>query len=510
MKKILYIFIMAGSILMSSCSDWLDILPKNEQVTENYWKTKEDVEAVLTSGYINMRTTTPFLIDWGELRGASIYAYNNVDKRKLQDFQITDDSSLCKWNAFYKVLNMANSVIKYAPGVAEIDETYAEVAMRSHQTEAYFMRALMYFYLVRNFKEVPLVLEPYIDDSAPYSIAKSSEEAIIAQIKEDVKTALSFNAAKEFFDHENWSGASKGRATVWALYALMAETCLWSGDYDECIKYADYLINATAPKRPVFMSIPEQWFTIFNPGNSNESIFEMNWDYTTFGQTANSPANYFTISSAAPYQYGELMLERLQEDRLLALLNGETIRSFFGAYVTVTDGTDNFSVIWKYRGTDIRDALALRVNGDANYIIYRMADVMLMKAEALIWKGESTWQDALDIMNQIRVRSNLSELSIAVEDEDEWSMLEYLLYERDIELAAEGKRWYDLLRVSKAKDGIHKDKCIGIVMENNTSANDSWIRSVLKNTYAWYLPIHENEIKINQLLEQNPYYKTTN
>lgn len=98
---------------------------------------------------------------------------------------------------------MANSVIKYAPEVQAKDKTYMEVTMNSHLSEAYFLRGLCHFYLVRNFKEAPIVTEPYVDDSAPYDIAKSSEEDIIAQIKSDIQTALDSGAAKEFLKMTN-------------------------------------------------------------------------------------------------------------------------------------------------------------------------------------------------------------------------------------------------------------------------------------------------------------------
>lgn len=71
MKKILICLAIAGvGLLNSGCNDWLDVLPKNEQVAPDYWKTKEQVEEVLTQGYAYMRTTVPNLIYWGELRGA--------------------------------------------------------------------------------------------------------------------------------------------------------------------------------------------------------------------------------------------------------------------------------------------------------------------------------------------------------------------------------------------------------------------------------------------------------
>ena len=75
MRKIkLYGLLLVSTLLLSSCSDWLDILPNNEQVTDNYWKSKEDVEAVIASGYYYMREAVPTFISWGEVRGGTIFS----------------------------------------------------------------------------------------------------------------------------------------------------------------------------------------------------------------------------------------------------------------------------------------------------------------------------------------------------------------------------------------------------------------------------------------------------
>ena len=143
MKKLLIYIAMAGATLLtSSCNDWLDVLPKNEQVSPEYWKTKEQVEEVLAQGYQNMRLTVPTLIYWGELRGASIYAYSGKSKQELQNFQLNSSSGECKWGGFYSILNVANSIIKYAPEVKRQDETYHEAVMNSNMAEAYFMLSI--------------------------------------------------------------------------------------------------------------------------------------------------------------------------------------------------------------------------------------------------------------------------------------------------------------------------------------------------------------------------------
>ena len=57
----------------TSCQDYLSVIPENNQSTTQYWKTKEDVEAVLGAGYIKLRDAQEYLMLWGEARGNGIY-----------------------------------------------------------------------------------------------------------------------------------------------------------------------------------------------------------------------------------------------------------------------------------------------------------------------------------------------------------------------------------------------------------------------------------------------------
>ena len=148
MKKIFLTTLLIGGLLTSSCSDYLDILPKDKQATDTFWKSASDVESILAQGYSSMRMCVPRMIQWGELRGSSVTT-NVTTGYMIQNFQALPSNSVVKWMDFYTVINMANSVIKYAPGVMANDESYKPSQMNSHLTEAYFMRGLMYLYLVR-------------------------------------------------------------------------------------------------------------------------------------------------------------------------------------------------------------------------------------------------------------------------------------------------------------------------------------------------------------------------
>lgn len=512
-----------GGGLLASCNEWLDVLPNNEQVTDDYWKSKEDVEAVIASGYYYMRQCVPQFVKWGELRGGAIYTLGTTDA-KLQDFNMTAGHSLCDWSNVYKVIGLANSVILYAPGVE--DDTYYDAIRNSHLAEAYFMRDYCYLLLVKNYREVPLVLQAYVNDKASFDIAKSSETEIMARIKEDIKTILATGAAKGTYEDE-W--ATKGRATKWALYALMADVCLWSEDYDQCIEYCDMILNATDAFRPAFMSNTNDWFSMFYPGNSNESIFELNWDYTSY-QQSNNFASLFTPTGSPALrptpQATDLMKAETQALKDKGLTeDGRMGRMLLATYIPDNGQLAGWPVssqyyIWKYYGTDVADITGgARVSQDANFIVYRVAEVMMMKAQALAMKGEPSWKEAVTLVNKLRNRAglgNFNDIDTQAADADqqiaqldELTLLEEILEQKELEFMGEGKRWYDLLWFGRIGARKYKTQFIAKVIEGNQTTNQQWILSVLQDENAWYLPIPQADIEHNKLLEQNPYYGTT-
>ena len=168
--------------------------------------------------------------------------------------------------------------------------------------------------------------------------------------------------------------------------------------------------------------------------------------------------------------------------------------------------------MWKYLG-DNASTTQMRKVYDNNFIIYRVSEVKLMKAEALVMRtcGQNVEdkEEAIKEVNDIRKRTNLNTYVVG-EGTDLRDMLEYILYERFMEFIGEGKAWYDILRVGRYTDtnGVinFKDYLIELVQKYNTKATASRIRSVLMNENAWYLPVPDSEMKVNGLLVQNPYY----
>jgi len=90
-------------------------------------------------------------------------------------------------------------------------------------------------------------------------------------------------------------------------------------------------------------------------------------------------------------------------------------------------------------------------------------------------------------------------------------MLDAVMNEWTMEFLAEGKQWYNLLRIGRYDkgDGVYKERFINEIIESNQTTKDEWIKSVLMDENAWYMPIPYSEISVNEKLVQNPYYKTT-
>jgi hypothetical protein len=266
------------------------------------------------------------------------------------------------------------------------------------------------------------------------------------------------------------------------------------------------------------MTESEKWFTIFYEENSNESIFELNWDNPTYGET-NNFYSYFSLSAASRLKFTDVAIETFKDETdevksNNAGLDGRLGRTLLGSYVHNNADINDYAratqfYVWKYKGTDVADIGNVRTVEDANFIVYRVAEILLMKAEALIMKGEATWDAAVEIINQVRARAALPALVIVTSETDELDMLELVLHEREMEFVAEGKRWYDLLRFGKCRNYKYKEQFINKVVESNQTTNPLWIRSVMKSNDAHYMPIPQSEIIVNPLLIQNPYYATT-
>src|SRR5690606_33651375 len=323
------------------------------------------------------------------------------------------------------------------------------------------------------------------NDDEAYEVAKSSKEQILNQIEHDLTTAL--DNSKETWPMV-WE--TKGRATKWAIHATLADVYLWMAEYDKAI----ISCNAVLESGRVGLiqgrvNTNNNWFTIFSEGNTNEGIFEIQFD--------NSKAQNNSLMDIFGASFNWVI-----SNHALALFaqDSEDIRGQGATYA-------NDLKIWKYLGAEANTRVA-RSFSDQNWIVYRMADIYLMKAEALIMKGESHYPAALELITAIRSRAGISRPLDP--GNTELQMLDALLKERAKEFLAEGKQWFDLLGVAQRDNYRYKEYFIEQILAGNPGASAPVIRAQLMNENAHYLPIHIDELRFNRLLVQNPYYEHLN
>lgn len=482
-----YLFIAYLVITFISCNNALELLPPSGLIRDDFWKTKEDVEAVLMASYGTFAGMDRMLFLYGEIRTDMIKGGINQrrDEELIMEGNIYSDNSFCNWGDFYKVINSANEVIKNAPLVKEIDKTFTEFQLQTLMAEAYFLRSLSYFYLVRLYRDVPLVLEPTESDNTYFYVVKSSEEEVLNQIISDLE------ANRQFAHSGGYSTISEnnGRASKAAFDALLADISLWKFDYQSVINYAERI---EASKQYVLMP-GSRWFEIYYEGNSLEGIFEFQFDGNL---NQNNSLFGLTQQTSKQYNPSQKALEMFSSE----FAPGELVR---GEGSTIIKSTEDEYIIWKYvgRASDGRSTRSGAEQGSCNWIVYRLADVLLMKAEAL--SQLERYDEAYEIIDLIRKRAgvqpvNIARTTVAYEDA--------ILNERALELAFEGKRWFDLLRMGRRNNYARKEKLIEIIIYNIPSTQKRILAAKLVNPFGWYLPVYDKELERNRNLVQNPYY----
>ncbi|MCC8173493.1 MAG: RagB/SusD family nutrient uptake outer membrane protein [Odoribacter sp.] len=166
--------------------------------------------------------------------------------------------------------------------------------------------------------------------------------------------------------------------------------------------------------------------------------------------------------------------------------------------------------IWRYgffaitgvdgiRGTSLRDN---------NWIFYRYADILLMKAEGLVMSGEQYFSEATELVSQIRTRAgNTTQLYIP---DTEREALMIILEERQREFIAEGKRWFDVLRVAQWNDydGPYRSYLVEVLLAPLSARDRPNWESKLSDPNSYYLPIYKTDVdRSNGVLVQNPFYE---
>lgn len=510
-------FYIVIALTLTSCSDFLTLYPEDDIVDDEYWVDGNKVQSVVASCYRYMadNNTLRKMLYWGELRSDNVdYSTGGTDEEELHNGNLLSSSTLVKWDGFYNVINICNNVLQKAPAVRNIDVNFTEEKLNHYMAEAYTMRALCYFYLVRSFGDVPYVTEPSDSEQKDYMVSQMNGDSIVNYLIKDLEQYAVRWAANDWETEEH----AHGRITTNAVRALLADLYLWKAsnikntqadaDYNQCISYCDAILNDE--NSTLVFAEDDIYETVFYQGNASENIFELNFvagglantaTAQLYGNSAKSNSPHFTPSQNLYADFSENDTRRYQYLQL----------NYTG---TGTNMAVSSYRIFKYEGmraaTDFgaTDFTYRPANNYANWIIYRLADVYLMKAEALavLAQHENSQEkadEALALCNTIHNR-----FTPAIQDELTISQIsdaeQVVLKERRLELCFEGKRWYDLLRKVRREGSTEKALALLVAAR---SGDTQLFQARLSSVDAWYLPIAKDEMNANPNLHQNAYYE---
>lgn len=484
-------FLLFAGTLFSACTDWLTTQPDTGVIVQDFWQSKEDVNAAAIACYQSMQSdVTKNMFLWGELRGDMVTYMANcpIEYLLILEGEIKPDNEVVDWGAFYSTINLCNTLIEFSPKVLELDGSMTQKDLDGYLAEAYTLRALMYFYLVRSFGEVPLILEASSTDSRDFSIPKSEMGVILDQIKSDL--ILAEKGAVEKYET---NAATKGRITKYAVKAILADVYLWTEEPELSLKVCDEIINSN---QYGLMLGDNLWFySLYGEGNSAESIFELQFDqnklnpfYGMFHQQRGRELN----SAMVVYDTMFLLDENGDPDSI-------DIRGDNASFKSTRS-----NIFWKYMGWDASRGRE-SYESYANFIQYRYADILLLKAEALTHLGRGA--EALRLIYEVRTRARASKNSDEKPSvDDKRSILNFLLNERAREFAFEGKRWYDVLRVSRYNNYENLNFLIEMVKYAAPPDKQQSIVSKHRDYNYHYFPISQSEIEVNPNLVQNEFY----
>ncbi|PKP07479.1 MAG: RagB/SusD family nutrient uptake outer membrane protein [Bacteroidetes bacterium HGW-Bacteroidetes-5] len=463
MKKINYkIFLLGLAILsITSCVDaLLDKKPISSFSAESFYRTQDQARAGVYGVYNALQSAmhTNFSF-WGEGRADNVKIKHSGETTFLQNNTLTASISSADWTALYTLISRANYAIANIPKVfPENDPTGNQLIGQSRA-----LRALAYFYLVRVWGDVPLILEPYTETGQDIFVSRESSEKVLDQIEADLKFAAT-NCVDKFNTTNDRIMFNQGSAN-----GLLTQVYMWRKKYNEAITTANLVIA-----NPLYSLVTTMtaWGNMFAASYSNESIFEVGYNDT---QT-NGLRVLYAIGSDAHYTPSNKFMASFEP--------GDLRRSY------IYDETQaDPKAMWKYLGKGVSDQIA--TPSKQNIILIRLADIMLLKAEALAKLGGSAnISAALSLLVPIRTRAGLSPalLTEAQAISMYGSVENAILHERSIELCFEGHRWFDLVRTGKA---------ISTMQPINGLSNE-------KNL-VW--PISTNTIDKNPNIVQNEFYR---
>lgn len=404
------------SASLASCVDTI-ILPDDKTVEEDWWQKKEQVENMVNGAYNAMASSNIQLrlIVWSSRSDELTVntSLSNSSLNQINSANIQTTNTYANWGDLYSVINCCNLVIDKSAEVMNIDPSYLEGDHNNNVAQMKALRALCYLYLIRTFRDVPLVLTPFKQSSQELNVPQVAPGVVLDQIIADLEEVKNHTLSTSNI-YTQWQ--KMGKITRNGVYAILADAYLWrasilgnESDYDKCIECCDYIrnqrSNATGGNsgfRPQAteddgwnLNRASSYYSVFN-GKDDESLFELCYNDNT--GLCNAYYKYKNSSSAQPYFYTTPAFGKADKDQSSSVFCEDDaaydVRGFESVYGFNEDNEEAIRVRKYVALNGLLGQLKAEHSPQRDYtpyqnnwVVYRASDVMLMKAEAMTQKA---------------------------------------------------------------------------------------------------------------------------
>jgi len=458
-KIFVVVFCLVGIFSGVGCKKFLDEKPISTLAPENFWKSETDATSWMAGIYNSVQTTLRTnWFDWGEVRSDNVRVggTGNAQLTMITNTLSANDPDIngtTQWTELYTTISLCNYGIKYLQEMIDKNVEGKASLYQDYKGQCYAIRALMYFYGLRVWGRMPIHTEPIQSLAQPTELPRSPIADVKKRIQDDIAQSLNIIGS---------STTQKYYMQKGAVYALQTDVHMWFQEYDDALTASQNFMSATGAS---WVSNITEWKDIFlNPVTSKEAVFNLFWSAPERGSAVGVCQKLGSSSNTNQYEIvTDIWLEF--KNRIDPVTNKSSDGRYWALWDTVTYSDPaiydaavvQLGKFSPWRGTP-GSGFTLQGNSDCDVKIpiYRYADVMLLRAEALAHKNR--FQEALDIVNAVRNRVGYKvQAKLLDYTGDIMKGIERtILKERQLELIGEGKRWFDLLRIGSDYDYLRE------------------------------------------------------
>jgi len=495
----LLLLYLAGNV---GCQKMLDVESSRTVGEVNMWNSMEDSRAALMGVYGLVRAA---LVDndaywiYGDVRAGEFVSPNRPDLRAVIANDLTSSyttlEALTNWRRFYAAINAANIFLERIGEVKEKDRRYTDNNMTVDIAQTRFLRAFCYFYMVRIWGDVPLIISSH--DGGFENKPRDDQDKILAWAEEELLAAAadlpyvySLNDEQQLGNYYNedatkWTGALARKLSA---YGVLAHLAAWQRDYAGVATYTDFVLKNFIRANNSYISTAHLTDANgFFYGKLNNQLLGFSFQWIYSDQSFAGHLEELTL--AAPLTNKTIPDIYLPKDSILAIFNEAKDERFS---LDTLGYPSNERYFTNFNGKyPIFSKIKCIMDGsttDANFRTYsssvvftRLEDLTLLRAEALAVLGDLN--GAIENLNVIRDLRGME----PYDEELSGSLLEAIFRERQRELMGEGHRWYDLVRYHRIK------------------RNDPVFRQLIDEG-GIYWPLSKTLLAQNTLLEQTEYW----